>query len=148
MERSVEYLRLSLVRDGKDGFKKLRKHTKETVWQGEDVLIDKIQYWKDNSKTKYFVIVRAVDAPLMKNACYYAFTLYNGKTNLGTICTSSMFLMENIIENLWMSAQHLMIDDFDGNNVAWDYFDFKSWWREKIKNNKYLWFMEGDIKDV
>lgn len=146
MEHSIGYYRLKVLRDS---YKKLKKHTKQGVWQGEEVLIDKVQYHKNNSKTPYTIIVRAIEAPEMNTKCYYSFTLYENKTfNIGTVCTTSIYLMEQIIENVWMGAQHLFINEFDGNNVAWTYSDYINWWKAKASSNKYIWYLEGDIKSL
>ena len=147
MEHSIAYYRLKVLRDS---YKELKRHTKLGVWQGEEVLIDKVQYHKDNSKTPYTIIIRAIEAPEMNTKCYYTFTLYENKTlNLGTVCTSSIYLMVQILQNMWMSAQHLHIFEFDGQNVAWSYDDYLQWWRTYANaNENYIWLLKGDIKDV
>lgn len=37
---------------------------------------------------------------------------------------------------MWMSAQHLMVEDFDGQNVMWTKHDFDAWWEKKEKQMK------------
>lgn len=123
--KSIEEARLQQVlRD----YKKLKNVCKFMTYKGEDVLVDRCQYWnKGDTDTGYAIMLRA------NHTYHYEVSFWVTGDDGMDFLMKALIRNKNIcwyIENLWMSAQHLYIPEADDRNVKWTFKDFKRWWKE------------------
>lgn len=126
---SIEKARLQQVlRD----YKKLKNVCKFMTYRGEDILVDRCQYWDGaDIDTGYAIMLRA------NHTYHYEISFWQAGDDGMEFLMKAVIRNRNIcwyIENLFMSAQHLYIKEDDGRNVPWTYKDFKRWWIDHATN--------------
>lgn len=118
-----EHGRLYVTRDCD---KKLKKYYKLDAWQGRWALIDRVRYWKNRKLTDYTIILEC------PRNYVYTITLYVNQTQMFKIPEMRFNDIIKVTESLWMSVQHLVIDDYDGKNWPWSLDNFYKWWDDRL----------------
>lgn len=126
---SIEYLRLGqLLKD----YKKLKNKCHFATWRGKDILLDRFQYWDNPEETTPYCMTIESDGPH-----YYTCRLWedtdDGPINLIKIEHCRCYNITWVVENMFMTAQHLYKEDH--KNIKWYNHDAYRWWKEHLYND-------------
>lgn len=123
--KTVERMRLEQVlRD----YKKMKNVCKWSTYYGEDILIDRCQYWDDPTQYTGFCIVVRANHPYLYEISIWKDTEDGPEFYMNTLVGNVQITWT--IENLFMSAQHLYLEEPDRKNIPWKKGDFARWWKD------------------
>lgn len=125
--KSVDEVRLSTLRQSS---KRLKAVCKFDKFRGRIVLNDVCGYWKTCEPTGYSIVIQCGD-----DACHWhiglVYSVDEDVQKLMVVRNALTIQVEKVVEDLWMTVQHLFIDEDDERNVAWDFWQAQKWWEEK-----------------
>ena len=125
---TMDNYEIEKLKDLLERFPKLQPMCKLATYNNEKyVLSDKCQYWDGGRPTGYSITIEV-------SGNKYTMRLWTDEPQLNIIKVAEVRLCDayEVINDLWMTSQHLCISKHDGKNCVWTKEDAYSWWEDKI----------------
>ena len=131
---TIQELRLNDLRNSLRG---LKKSFHWAAFNGESVIVDRCQYWKNSQPTDYTIMVQDVEE---EDSNSFAVRLWKDEDGQPKLIMSvkniSRAYVAWIIKNMWMTVQHLCIKADDGKNIVWTLEDAFHWWTVNLPDKE------------
>ena len=135
---TIQELRLNDLRNSLHG---LKKSFHWAAFNGESVIVDRCQYWKNSQPTDYTIMVQDVEK---EDSNSFAVRLWVDEDEQPKLIMSvkniSRAYVAWAIKNMWMTVQHLCIKADDGKNIVWTLEDAYHWWPVHLPNEENMIF--------